>query len=51
MFRVRDFFGFVGVALFLVAMYLVLVRADAAAKIGAVATNGGVQILRTLQGR
>ena len=49
--NIRGLWGFLGVGLALVALYLLLEHSDGTAKILAVGTGGIAGIYRTLQGR
>jgi hypothetical protein len=51
MFKVRNVFGVVGVMLFLIALYLVLVHSTGAVKLIGATTSGANGLARTLQGR
>lgn len=48
---VRGFWGAVGVAFALVALYLVLVNSTGATRLISSSASGGSTILKTLQGR
>lgn len=51
MFKVQGFFGAIGVAFSLIALYLVLTRAAGAAEVLDALSRAGVRIFGTLQGR
>lgn len=51
MFRVRDFWGAVGVVFFLIALYLLLANATGANSLFATLFKGGTEFAGKLQGR
>lgn len=49
--NIRTAYGAIGVMLFLIALYLVLVNSRGAERLISSTTNGGSKLFRTLQGR
>jgi hypothetical protein len=49
--NVRSVYGFLGVALFLVALYLILEHAGGASQVITAGAGAGSQFFKTLQGR
>lgn len=49
--NIRNAYGVIGVMLFLIALYLVLVNSRGAARVIDSTTSGSSRLFRTLQGR